>query len=56
MSNKKHVNMKKLKMMASKVLNDENIKQNLKKYRQSFLNSPGYGKIVEELNEKYTLF
>lgn len=56
MANRKRVNKDKLKAMVREIINDETVKRNLKKYRQSFLDSSGFGKIVDELNEKYELF
>lgn len=54
--NSKKFNKDTLKKLAIKVINDPNIKKSLQKYQQSFLDSPGFEKIVDDLNEKYTLF
>jgi MGT family glycosyltransferase len=38
------------------LLNDSSLQANLEKYRQSFLNSMGYKKVVEELGKEFDLF
>lgn len=45
-----------LRKVIVEVIHDSEIKKNLKKYRGSFLEAPGFEKIVDELNEEYKIF
>jgi MGT family glycosyltransferase len=45
-----------LKSKINEVINDQSIKVGMEKYRQSFLNSMGYEKAVQELNKEFELF
>ncbi|MDR1549443.1 MAG: glycosyl transferase [Hungatella sp.] len=45
-----------LKALIIQVINDAGMKKNLSKYRKSFLESPGFKKIVDELGRDYELF
>jgi MGT family glycosyltransferase len=52
----KKVTANELRKKIIEVINNESIQVNLEKYRQSFLNSMGYKKVVEELGKEFNLF
>jgi MGT family glycosyltransferase len=54
--NKKRINARELREMIKQVINDEAFKDNVEKYRQSFLNSMGMEKVVDELNKEFILY
>jgi MGT family glycosyltransferase len=54
--NKKRINAQELREMIKQVVNDEAFKDNVEKYRQSFLNSMGMEKVVDELNKEFILY
>ncbi|MBC2581432.1 glycosyltransferase [Clostridium sp. DJ247] len=56
MANTKKLQPEKLKEKIVEVINDKSIEGKLEKYRQSFLNSMGYKKLIEELNKEFNLF
>ncbi len=53
---KLEVDVKSLQKKALEVINSDSAKVGLEKYRQSFLNSMGYKKAVEELNKEFNLY
>ena len=50
------LNVDDLRKKIMEVINNGSIIINLEKYRQSFLNSMGYKKVIEELNKEFNLF
>lgn len=56
MANTKEFQKDNLRKMIIDVINDKSMKKNLERYRQSFLDSPGFKIIVDELNNEYDLF
>ena len=45
-----------LKALILQVIEDDTMKKNLSKYRKSFLESPGFQKVVDELDQEFQLF
>ncbi|MDF2841387.1 MAG: glycosyltransferase [Clostridia bacterium] len=54
--NKKRIHVQELREKIQQVMDDKSFQDNVEKYRQSFLNSIGMGKVVEELNKEFNLY